>query len=659
MSGVPGPGDWTLADLPAPGAPSPSTPISMLPPASALQGGEWVPMVQGGITVKSPIGYLVNYIQLPTPVSVPNGGTGASFFPQNSLLVGGPTQFGAVLPNPGGAVLVGGAPPHWSTTGAAQTFLQGQGVGNDPIWTPIAGIPGPQGPAGTPGVSGPPGATGPQGLQGLQGSQGPQGSTGPPGQATTIVGFFSFKAPSQLPTTGLIPANWDSAGNPPAPVQLTVGQALMYTVNSHVWGYVGTGYTAAGWVDLGQTLGIQGPAGAQGGQGPQGPAGSRGPTGFQGSTGVQGNPGPTGPQGPQGVPGPQGGVGTQGVAGPQGQQGTAGLQGQQGAQGAPAQSVIVVGSFTVQTPASLPPSGFLPINWDSVGNPPTNVQMLLGEGLVHTTDSSIWLYVGTSVAAAGWANVGNSQGPPGPQGAQGNPGVQGPAGSTGPAGVAGPPGPGGATGSTGPAGPAGATGATGAAGPAGPTVISTDAGNQARLGSDSFVYVPVPATISPTAPSGPIPGVFWWDSIGAQLYLFYNDGDSTQWVPVVNQTGGYLSLGGGIVSGPVDLKAQAVTAAASTAINRALGENVDLTLGVTVTAMTISGWPPAGTTGKVRLAITNTGAFNISGWPTGTIWPGGVAPTITSGAGKRDLVLLMSDDGGVTIFGSTVGQDYH
>jgi hypothetical protein len=38
-------------------------------------------------------------------------------------------------------------------------------------------------------------------------------------------------------------------------------------------------------------------------------------------------------------------------------------------------------------------------------------------------------------------------------------------------------------------------------------------------------------TISDTAPATPKVGDLWWDSVGAQLYLWYNDGTSTQWVP--------------------------------------------------------------------------------------------------------------------------------
>lgn len=43
--------------------------------------------------------------------------------------------------------------------------------------------------------------------------------------------------------------------------------------------------------------------------------------------------------------------------------------------------------------------------------------------------------------------------------------------------------------------------------------------------------------ISPTAPASPAAGEFWWDSTGGNLYLYYNDGTSTQWVPASNVTG--------------------------------------------------------------------------------------------------------------------------
>lgn len=47
--------------------------------------------------------------------------------------------------------------------------------------------------------------------------------------------------------------------------------------------------------------------------------------------------------------------------------------------------------------------------------------------------------------------------------------------------------------------------------------------------------------ISDSAPASPIAGTLWFDSLGTQMYIFESDGNSTQWVPVVNQ-GGALTL---------------------------------------------------------------------------------------------------------------------
>lgn len=83
-------------------------------------------------------------------------------------------------------------------------------------------------------------------------------------------------------------------------------------------------------------------------------------------------------------------------------------------------------------------------------------------------------------------------------------------------------------------------------------------------------------------------------------------------------------------------------------------QKISLTGNATIT---VSNWPSSGWA-KIALDITNTGAFTIT-WPAGTVWAGGTAPVITSGAGKRDWIVLMTDDGGTSIVGSVVGQDFH
>ena len=44
-------------------------------------------------------------------------------------------------------------------------------------------------------------------------------------------------------------------------------------------------------------------------------------------------------------------------------------------------------------------------------------------------------------------------------------------------------------------------------------------------------------TTSDTPPSSPADGDAWWDSVGGQLYIRYDDGTSSQWVPATNQGG--------------------------------------------------------------------------------------------------------------------------
>lgn len=50
------------------------------------------------------------------------------------------------------------------------------------------------------------------------------------------------------------------------------------------------------------------------------------------------------------------------------------------------------------------------------------------------------------------------------------------------------------------------------------------------------VVIPPGTTISDTAPASPVHGQLWWESDSGNLYIYYNDGNTTQWV-VANPTG--------------------------------------------------------------------------------------------------------------------------
>jgi hypothetical protein len=68
--------------------------------------------------------------------------------------------------------------------------------------------------------------------------------------------------------------------------------------------------------------------------------------------------------------------------------------------------------------------------------------------------------------------------------------------------------------------------------------IFSSAGTQWKWDGTKWVVVsPTPSVVavyvSDTPPANPIVGQQWWDSVGAQLYIWYNDGTSLQWVPSV------------------------------------------------------------------------------------------------------------------------------
>jgi hypothetical protein len=284
---------------------------------------------------------------------------------------------------------------------------------------------GAQGENGETGPVGPTGAEGPVGDEGPQGPQGVQGKQGSPGRTAELVGSFGrVKTAADLPTSGLLPKDFDGPGYPPADEQLDLGMALVFVggtpgddKHGHIWSYVGTQFVATAWEDCGDI------------EGPEGPTGATGPKGNQGETG------PVGPTGPEGPKGDQGPVGPKGDDGERGGQGS---EGPQGKQGAPGRTAELVGFFKNRTPAELPKNGFIPKNFDGGDNPPKDIQLDPGDALIYTggnkTDEAyghVWSYVGMDFSPVGWVDCGDIEGPEGPNGKQGPQGPEGPEGKQG------------------------------------------------------------------------------------------------------------------------------------------------------------------------------------------------------------------------------------
>jgi plastocyanin len=85
--------------------------------------------------------------------------------------------------------------------------------------------------------------------------------------------------------------------------------------------------------------------------------------------------------------------------------------------------------------------------------------------------------------------------------------------------------------------------------------------------------------------------------------------------------------------------------------------NLTLDTGGNVSGWAFTGIPASGTEYELRLYISINGG-TISSWPTGTVWPSGVAPTLTTVSGKVDIISLITINGGTGWIGSVIGQNY-
>jgi Collagen triple helix repeat (20 copies) len=473
--------------------------IPELPPGNNLGGGELFEAVQGLTSVKVTAQQIANFAgrgaQGPTGPAGPSGPTG----PQGIQGVQGPT-------GPAG-------PQGYAITGPT-------------------GATGPQGERGLQGIQGPQGVLGPTGPEGIQG---PVGPTGAAGRTADLRGEFHNRVPADLPLNGLIPKDWDGPNDPPVPVQLTEGQALLYngTTDAAHTGCVYVYDTAGGievtnWVNIGKIIGPIGPTGPQGNPGVQGIQGVAGPTGPQGNVGAQGPTGiqgPTGPNGPAGPTGPQGAAST--VPGPAGPTGPQGSPGPTGATGPAGQSNIPgptgpAGPAGPTGPMSdLPgPTGPTGAKGDAGPTGPTGAQGNVG-----------------ATGPQGAQGVQGVAGPTGPQGAQGNVGPTGPQGQS----IQGPTGPQGVQGNIGPTGPGGAVGPQGPTGPAAPvrSIIASKPTN----GVSSVLFTGIPDWVNKITMSfewvsgGNGPNVDWPVRVGTAAGIATTGYRCTSQQPGIRNTG--------------------------------------------------------------------------------------------------------------------------
>ena len=257
------------------------------------------------------------------------------------------------------------------------------------------------------------------------------------------------------------------------------------------------------WIEIGA-----GPTGAQGTQGTQGLQGHQG---LQGTQGVQGTQGLQGLQGNQGVQGLQGSQGVQGLQGLQGNQGTQGLQGTQGTQGTQGLQGLQGTQGRQGTQGLQGRQGLQGLQGNQGTQGTQGLQGLQGnQGLQGLQGNQ-----GTQ----GLQGLQGNQGTQGLQGLQGNQGTQGLQGLQGNQGVQ---------------GVQGTQGLQGTQGNQGTQGLQGLQGNQGVQGTQGLQGVAPRVTISENPPSNPQEGDFWWDEDDGNLAVYYNDGDSNQWISAIN-----------------------------------------------------------------------------------------------------------------------------
>jgi Chaperone of endosialidase len=162
--------------------------------------------------------------------------------------------------------------------------------------------------------------------------------------------------------------------------------------------------------------------------------------------------------------------------------------------------------------------------------------------------------------------------------------------------------------------------------------------------------------VSATAPPTPTPGDMWFDSAGGQLYVYYNDGNSQQWVIAVNQNvagGVYLPLSGGTLNGSLTLAADPA-ANLQAATKQYADKMLPLAGGALSGGVAINGVIGGSGTYKDYVLALNGPNGSYIGLNTPTAAGGnGVAGSV---GGKQRWVMFYGD--GTAETGSNAGSDF-
>ena len=83
----------------------------------------------------------------------------------------------------------------------------------------------------------------------------------------------------------------------------------------------------------------------------------------------------------------------------------------------------------------------------------------------------------------------------------------------------------------------------------------------------------------------------------------------------------------------------------------------NVTLNANITTVTLQNVQTTGRSSSFVLVFTGDGTARSVTWPASFYWPSGTAPTITSTAGKDDVFVFFTTDGGTTWMAFISGQN--
>jgi hypothetical protein len=125
-------------------------------------------------------------------------------------------------------------------------------------------------------------------------------------------------------------------------------------------------------------------------------------------------------------------------------------------------------------------------------------------------------------------------------------------------------------------------------------------------------------TVSDTAPTAPTVGQLWFDSVGIALYVWYNDGTSSQWVVAnsgasagaANGTVTQINTGVGLVGGPIT--AAGTILMANTAVTPGSYRTANITIDAQGRITSAAG--------GIAIALSTSPAPATTGVPEGELW---------------------------------------